>query len=267
MVILTARDERRGIEAVENLKEFGLSDVIFHQLDVKDSVSISLLASFVKTHFGKLDILVNNAGDNGIIVDHEALKALKLPGGKLDVEKYRLVEGIMKHTYEKAEECLKTNYYGSKAVTEALLPLLQLSTSARIVNVSSYYGQLKVIPNVSVREELSDADSLREERLDEILQRFLNDFKEDSLEIHGWPTTISAYKVSKVALNAYTRILAKRYPTFCVNCVHPGLVKTDINPITGFLTPEEGARGPVMLALLPAGPSGLYFDQMEASNF
>ncbi|XP_077241789.1 short-chain dehydrogenase/reductase 1 isoform X4 [Tasmannia lanceolata] len=206
MVILTARDERRGIEAVENLKEFGLSDVIFHQLDVKDSVSISLLASFVKTHFGKLDILVNNAGDNGIIVDHEALKALKLPGGK-------------------------------------------------------------VIPNVSVREELSDADSLREERLDEILQRFLNDFKEDSLEIHGWPTTISAYKVSKVALNAYTRILAKRYPTFCVNCVHPGLVKTDINPITGFLTPEEGARGPVMLALLPAGPSGLYFDQMEASNF
>lgn len=43
-----------------------------------------------------------------------------------------------------AVDCLNTNYFGTKKVTEALLPLLQLSKSARIVNVTSYYGLLLV---------------------------------------------------------------------------------------------------------------------------
>jgi (+)-neomenthol dehydrogenase len=47
-------------------------------------------------------------------------------------------------TYELAEECLKTNYYGAKRMTEALIPLLLLSDSPRIANVSSSIGQLKV---------------------------------------------------------------------------------------------------------------------------
>ena len=58
-VVLTARDEKRGLEAVEKLKEFGVSgQVVFHQLDVADSVSVAPLADFIKTQFGKLDILV-----------------------------------------------------------------------------------------------------------------------------------------------------------------------------------------------------------------
>jgi len=58
-VVVTARDEKRGIEAVEKLKEFGVSDqVVFHQLDVTDPRSIESLANFIKTQFGKLDILV-----------------------------------------------------------------------------------------------------------------------------------------------------------------------------------------------------------------
>jgi NAD(P)-dependent dehydrogenase (short-subunit alcohol dehydrogenase family) len=47
-------------------------------------------------------------------------------------------------TYELAEECLKTNYYGAKITSESLLPLLKLSDSPRIVNVSSTLGQLEV---------------------------------------------------------------------------------------------------------------------------
>lgn len=58
-MVLTARDEKRGLEAVEKLKEFGVSDqVVFHQLDVTDPKSIESLANFIKTQFGKLDILV-----------------------------------------------------------------------------------------------------------------------------------------------------------------------------------------------------------------
>jgi len=47
-------------------------------------------------------------------------------------------------TYELAEECLQINYYGAKITTESLLPLLKLSSSPRIVNVSSTTGKLKV---------------------------------------------------------------------------------------------------------------------------
>lgn len=63
---------------------------------------------------------------------------------QLEPEKVSLVMGVMQQTYEKAEECLATNYYGCKRVTEALIPLLLLSNSARIVNVSSEMGKLKV---------------------------------------------------------------------------------------------------------------------------
>jgi len=60
VVVLTARNEERGLEAVERLKEFGLSDfVVFHQLDVTDPSSVTSLAHFIKTRFGKLDILVS----------------------------------------------------------------------------------------------------------------------------------------------------------------------------------------------------------------
>lgn len=57
-VVLTARDEGRGIESFEKLKNSGVSHILFHQLDVADPSSVASLANFIKTEFGKLDILV-----------------------------------------------------------------------------------------------------------------------------------------------------------------------------------------------------------------
>ena len=127
---------------------------------------------------------------------------------------------------------------------------------------------MQLIPNDSIKQELSDADGLTEERFVELSNRFLKDFKEGLLETSGWPTAGASYKVSKALVNAYTRVLAKKYSNACINCVCPGFVKTDLNWNTGPLTPEEGARGPVMLALLPEGsPSGYFFDKTEVSSF
>jgi (+)-neomenthol dehydrogenase len=115
---------------------------------------------------------------------------------------------------------------------------------------------------------LRDADNLTEGRLDEIVCSFLNDFKTNNVKEHTWPTHISAYKVSKVAVSAYTRILARQHRELCINCVHPGYVMTDITWNTGQYTVEEGARGPVMLALLPDGsPTGQFYFQTELSSF
>jgi (+)-neomenthol dehydrogenase len=58
-VVLTAIDEKMAEDAVEKLKDQGLSGVLAHHLDITNTSSIARLAGFLKTRFGKLDILVN----------------------------------------------------------------------------------------------------------------------------------------------------------------------------------------------------------------
>ncbi|CAH1415554.1 unnamed protein product [Lactuca virosa] len=269
-VVLTARNENRGIEAIENLKVSGLDDVVYHQLDVKDLMSVGRLAKFVESQFKKLDILVNNAAESGIIVKYNEFRVFKDGAGYEQVfdENAHLLTGILEQPYDLGEDCMRTNYYGTKGVTEAFLPLLHLSDSPRIVNVSSNYGELHWIHNEKVRAEFQDIDNLTEERIDEIIEWFLRDLKDNNVSENGWPLTVAAYKVSKAAVNGYTRLLARKFGNILVNCVHPGYVITDITSHTGHLTPEEGARAPVMVALLPDdGPSGVYFNQMNISSF
>ncbi|TYI62289.1 hypothetical protein E1A91_D10G234000v1 [Gossypium mustelinum] len=247
-VVLTARDEKRGLEALESLKHSGLSDyLIFHQLDVTDPESIASLADFVKKQFGKLDILVNNAGVFGATFPSTEVNLSDIQSKVTDGD------------YDLSEECLKINYYGAKRTAEALIPLLQLSDLPRIVNLSSSVVMLElkgVLTGVTTEEKLND-----------LITEYLKDFKEGLHGSKGWPAFISAYTVSKVALNAYTRILANKYPDFCVNSVCPGYCKTDINLNTGIITAEEGAVTPVKLALLPkGGPSGLFFVKGEPAT-
>uniref|UniRef100_A0A0A0LZU5 Uncharacterized protein n=1 Tax=Cucumis sativus TaxID=3659 RepID=A0A0A0LZU5_CUCSA len=269
-VILTARNEQRGLEAVSKLHEIGLTNVVFHQLDVLDPDSIQSLAKFIADKFGRLDILVNNAGASGVVVDEEGLRAMNIDFSSwLSGKATNLVQSVIKTNCEKAEEGLNTNYYGLKNVTEALLPLLQKSLEgARIVNVSSLRGELKRIPSEQIRTELGDVENLSEEKIDGVLKRFLHDLKEDRLEVNGWTMMLPPYSISKAAVNAYTRILARKYPKMYINCVHPGYVNTDINWHTGILSVEEGAKGPLKLALLPdGGPTGCYFDETELGEF
>uniref|UniRef100_A0A803MPY0 (+)-neomenthol dehydrogenase n=1 Tax=Chenopodium quinoa TaxID=63459 RepID=A0A803MPY0_CHEQI len=259
VVLLTSRDGKKGLEALNDLikSEISADNLLYHQLDVTDTMSIATLTGFINSKFGKLDILVNNAGTNGIKADFDALKAAGFgtPGAKFNYAE------MMTQTYELAKDCLETNYYGVKRTTEALLPLLELSDSPRIVNVSSAMGKLKNIPNERIKGVLGDADNLTEEQVDDLLNELLRDFKDGTFKEKGWPSTMAAYIVSKAALNAYTRILAKKYPSIIINCVCPGFVKTDINGNLGHLTVEEGGASPVRLALVPHGsPSGLFFE-------
>ena len=137
-----------------------------------------------------------------------------------------------------------------------------------MVNLSFVVMLFQRIPNDWAKKVLSHTESLTEDRIDEVLREFLKDFKEGSLESKGWPTFMPAYTVSKAAMNAYTRILAKKHPGFLINCVCPGFTKTDINFNTGIITAEEGAASPVRLALLPNdGPSGLFFIRSEVTPF
>ncbi|RZC57489.1 hypothetical protein C5167_004786 [Papaver somniferum] len=270
-VLLTARDVTKGLEVVEKLKNsFELSNVVFHQLDVMNPVTISSLAEFIRSHFGKLDILVNNAGILGATTDAVGFTAMVQALVQIDQNKEKRpnLKQVITETYELAEECMQTNYYGVKSVTKAFIPLLQLSDSPRIVNVSSLIGKLKYLCNKKALEILDDSDGLTEERVDEIVNIFFKDFKEDRLETKGWPSCLPAYTISKVCLNAYTRILAREFPTFRVNCVCPGWVKTDICYNSGVFTTAEGAEKVLSLVIVPDdGPSGLYFTNGEVTPF
>nr|GMD75863.1 (+)-neomenthol dehydrogenase-like [Ipomoea batatas] len=282
VVVATARDEKRGKEAVEKLKQsFGGDDehiIVFHQLDVADGDSISRLVDFVTTKFGKLDILVNNAGIHGLIIEGDGVilsqmieaDSLRIISANEEPETELKSDGALIETYELVEQCININYAGTKRMVEAFLPLLQLSHSPTIVNVSSTLGNLKLLSNEMARKILSNGESLTEERVDEVVNEFLKNYKEGPMiaQAKGWPRYASAYKVSKAAVNAYTRILAQKYPNFRINCVCPGYVKTDMTLNVGQLTPEEGAENIVKLALLPDdGPSGLFFCKKNVMAF
>uniref|UniRef100_A0A0D9W7I3 Uncharacterized protein n=1 Tax=Leersia perrieri TaxID=77586 RepID=A0A0D9W7I3_9ORYZ len=271
-VVLTARNEARGLEAVEGIRRSGAgdTDVVFHQLDVTDPASVARLADFVRDQFGRLDVLINNAGISGVDRDPVLVAKVKDQVEGMDVDqRVEWMKENSKETYDEAKSCITTNYYGAKLVTEALLPLILLSSSGRIVNVSSGFGLLRNFNSEELIKEFNDIDSLTEKRVEELLDLFLDDFKANLIEAHGWPTGgSSAYKVAKAALNAYTRILSKKYPTLRINCLTPGYVKSDMSMHMGVLTPEEGASNPVKVALLPDdGPTGAYFDRNGEASF
>ncbi len=122
MVILVgARNQARGNDAVKTLRSEGVEAVVVH-LDVTDQATIDAAASFISDMYGKLDILVNNAGIS--------LREGHTPPSELAIEVYRAV-------YE-------TNVFGVFAVTKTMLPLLRRSNTGRIVNMSSTMGSLSL---------------------------------------------------------------------------------------------------------------------------
>ena len=124
-VIIGARSEANGAEAVEKLKGEGI-DADFVKLDATNAETIAQAAQTVSEKFGKLDVLVNNAG---IAVD------FNVPVGETPDE-------ILRKTFE-------TNFFGAWKAIQGFLPLLKKAETARIVNVSSSVGSLAEISNPS----------------------------------------------------------------------------------------------------------------------
>ncbi|KIZ45360.1 MULTISPECIES: SDR family oxidoreductase [Rhodopseudomonas] len=194
-VIIGARDAERGEAAVKDLASQGLN-ATFVRIDLLDEASIVAAATAISDQFGHLDILVNNAG----IVDWT------------DSVPSRAKLQAVRRVFE-------TNFFGTLAVTQSMLPLLRKSTAARIVNLSSTLG---------------------------------------SLAGNGDPSSpfysaqLIGYNASKAALNMLTVQLSEEFrnTSHVVNSVSPGYVKTDLTGGNGLLTPDQAAKTPVQFALL-----------------
>ena len=210
-VLLGARNAKLGGAAAAQLKEEGL-DVQFIELDLGRPETLRDAAAWIEKHAGKLDVLVNNAG---ITSTGDGSPA------KADIDAVRRV--------------FETNFFGTLAVTQAMLPLVRKSEAGRIVNVSSGLGSITL--NGDPAWEFAGV-------------KFLG------------------YNASKAALNMLTVQLAAelRDTPIKVNSANPGFTATDLNQHRGYQTIEQGAAEAIRLALLPEdGPTGGFFDSSGAN--
>jgi NAD(P)-dependent dehydrogenase (short-subunit alcohol dehydrogenase family) len=204
-VLLGARDPARGSAAASQLQAEGMAARFIH-LDLESNTTIQTAAKVVEKQYGRLDILVNNAG-------------CRRDGDGLPSEA----------SIDAVRRVLEVNFFGTLAVTQAMLPLLRKSTSARIVNVSSELGSLAL--NGKADWEFAHVKLL-------------------------------GYNTSKAALNMLTVLLAAELNDagIKVNSANPGFTATDLNGYRGHQSVEQGAVAAIRLALLEEdGPTGGFF--------
>ncbi|MEO0341854.1 MAG: SDR family NAD(P)-dependent oxidoreductase [Pseudomonadota bacterium] len=122
-------------------------------------------------------------------------------------------------------EAISNNAIGAYRLMQAALPLMEQGGYGRIVNVSSGMGAFSEMGAGAV-----------------------------------------PYRVSKTTLNALTRLAASEAPSIVkVNAVCPGWVRTDMGGQSAPRDVEDGAKGIVWAATLPAdGPSGGFFRDGKA---
>ena len=119
-VYLGSRDKAKGLDAINKLKDAGISNVELIEIDVTDINSIKQAKQELETKIEVLDVLVNNAGISG--------------------ERLQNASGI---ELENLRNVFETNYFGAIQTTQQFIDLLKKSDEPRIVNVSSEMGSLK----------------------------------------------------------------------------------------------------------------------------
>lgn len=134
---------------------------------------------------------------------------------------------------------------------------------------------LQRLANVELRDQLSNPDSLTEDFIDRTVSTFINQVKDGTWESGGWPQTFTDYSISKLAVNAYTRMIAKELLTrqegekIYVNSFCPGWVKTAMTGFAGNTSPEDAADTGVWLslALSQEAVTGKFFAERREINF
>ena len=123
------------------------------------------------------------------------------------------------------EETMATNFFGAYRVIRSFISLMEKHGYGRIINVSSEYGAMS------------------------------------EMSYQG----VGAYKLSKLALNGLTQLLAAEIKgDIKINAVCPGWVSTDMGGPSAPRTPKQIAESILWLATI--GPEGLTADSSEIGN-
>lgn len=144
---------------------------------------------------------------------------------------------------------LETNFFGPLRVTLGLLPLLK--DGATVTNVTSRLGELANLD--AEHQALLRDPALTRDQLVESIHAFVRGGG------NGWGT--HAYGVSKAALNAVTRILARELAerSIKINATCPGWVRTDMGGRSAPRSVEEGAES-VIFGVTATETGGVFRD-------
>lgn len=209
VVWLGCRDEGRGRKTEEELRAEGIEAHLV-QLDITDDVSVKAAVALVEQRSSHLDVLVNNVGI----------------GSGLGTQPSDESIDDIRDTFE-------TNVLGTIRATQAFLPLVRKSPSARIVMMSSGLGSIALTAD---------------------------------MKSPTWSLPAMGYSASKAALNMVTVKFAKELLAdgIKVNAACPGSVATDMGGPGAPRTVEQGAAIAVRLATLDwMGPTGGFYHDNE----
>jgi NAD(P)-dependent dehydrogenase (short-subunit alcohol dehydrogenase family) len=219
-IVMLVRESEKSRLAFEEIKAASKSaKAHLYFVELSSLSSISETAERLMADFTQIDVLINNAG-------------------------------VYKRREEKSadgfEMTFAVNYLATFSLTNALLPLLRKSSSARVINLSSeLYKRGKVNPDQLIKTGKFNGDQ--------------------------------AYADAKLLVIYFTMELAARLKTdiITVNAVHPGVVGTDVfrdypGWFAGLLKlfiskPETGAKPSVYLAssATVSGITGKYFKKTK----
>jgi len=118
-VYLGCRDINRGLDAIKQLNDEGLTAVEFIEIDISKPETIHAAREIMDGKTQSLDVLINNAGISG---------GFPQPPSTISIDTMR--------------DVFETNFFGTIQVTNAFMDLLERSASPRIVNVTSGLASL-----------------------------------------------------------------------------------------------------------------------------
>ena len=215
-VLIHGRNPKKLADTLAALREANPKGQYYsYQADYASLADVRAMAETIKKEHQQIDILINNAG---LYPDKRVI------------------------TEDGFELTLQVNYLSSFLLTHALMPLLEASPEARIVNVSSIGHKL-----------------------------VWNSIKNPKFSPFFWRWV--SYCRSKLLVVAWTIELARQLESknITVNSVHPGVIRTKvirILPVSWGSSVPSGAKTIFNLATNPAyaTTTGQYFERYKLAK-
>ena len=216
-VIVHGLDEKRGAAIAADITAKGPGRAVFYPGDLNSLAEVGKLAARVRNGHRQLHLLINNAGIFGAPDQPRRLSA----------------DGY--------EQIFAVNYLSHFLLTRELLPLLESSAPARIVNVASGAQRPMEFGDIMLEKSFS---------------------------------TVAAYSQSKLAQILFTNSLAEKLDPsrVTVNALHPAsLMNTPMvegMKVQPRSSVEDGANAVMQVAVGRGvtGRTGLYFNQMNEAR-
>ena len=200
-VMITARSLASAKQAAAKLS----GTVVPVTLDVSQDDSIKQAVETIRQHSDRLDVVINNAG----VYPDEGVNILTISRALL-------------------ASTLNTNTLGAVCLTQACLPLLKAAAAARVINLSSGYGEINGL-----------SANVPSYCLSKLALNGATIMLAQALQTHG----------------------------IVVNAIDPGWVKTDMGGDSAPRSPQQGADTALWLATEAPRETGKLWRDRQAIAF